>query len=108
LPIAQAADETNQNVPPQSLDGLTMKFKDLHGDYVCSFAKDGSYSFTSKHDEDKPEVRKGRYQWRLKGGRNAVLDLGEDEVYTLTFHSSTQATGKVKGDVRTYAFTFGK
>jgi hypothetical protein len=85
---------------------MKMKFTDLHGNYTVTFSKNGTYSFATTRDNEKPDVRKGSYKWRVNDSRNAVLDLGDDEVYSLNFQSRTQATGQVKDDVRTYKFTF--
>lgn len=100
-------EDRETNVVPKSVAGLKMKYKDLHGSYVCSFSSDGTYSFSSQRANEQPEIRTGKYQWQVKGNRIAFLSLSEDEVYTLTFESQTKASGKVKDDVRTYYFTFG-
>jgi hypothetical protein len=105
---AGAPTEAKSTIPPKSLDTQIMKFSDLHGDYVVTFGRDGNYTFTSNRENEKPETRTGVYKWRVTGARTAVLDLGEDEVYTFTFNSPTQATGRVKGDVRAYKFSFEK
>lgn len=85
-----------------------MKYSDLHGNYNVAFHNDGSYAFVSSRENEKPEVRKGKYQWQVKGGATAVLELIGDETYTLRFQSPRDATGHVTDDVRTYRFIFRK
>ena len=108
LPAARAAAEKGDGIVPKSLVGLKMKFTDLHGKYTVSFSDDRTYSFVTTRENEKPDMRKGSYKWHVKDNRNAVLDLGDDEVYSLKFQSTTQATGQVTDDVRTYKFTFSK
>jgi hypothetical protein len=79
-----------------------------YGNYNVTFSKDGTYSFVTRRENEKPDARKSSYKWRVRDSRNAVLDLGDDEVYSLKFQSPTQATGQVTDDVRTYKFTFSK
>jgi hypothetical protein len=107
-PSAQAAPES-RSIVPKSIAGMKMKYSDLHGNYVFSFAEDGTYSWTSGREGEKPEQREsGKYQWHLKSAGNAVLELSGNDTYTLTFDSPTHAKGNVTDDVRTYSFTFEK
>lgn len=109
FPPASNAAPKSREIVPKSIAGMKMKYSDLHGDYVFIFAKDGTYSWTSGREGEKPEQRDGgKYQWHVKGTRDAVLELAENDTYTLTFDSPTHAKGKVTDDVRTYSFTFEK
>ncbi len=108
LSFPSTAAPKGENLVPKSVAGMKMKYSDLHGNYTYTFASDGTYSWISTRDHEKPDTRKGRYQWKVKGNDKAVLDCGDDEVFTLTFDSPTHARGTVTDDVRVYRFTFGK
>jgi hypothetical protein len=107
LAEAQGSSQKKDFVP-ESIAGMKMKYSDLHGNYTVTFHNDGSYAFVSSRENEKPAVRKGRYKWEVKDGANAVLELVNDDTYTLTFQSPGHATGQVTDDVRTYRFTFSK
>ena len=107
-PECNAAPKSGEIVP-KSIAGMKMKYSDLHGHYVFIFASDGTYSWTSSREGEKPEQRDGgKYQWHVKGMRDATLELSGHDTYTLTFDSPAHAKGKVTDDVRTYFFTFEK
>jgi hypothetical protein len=103
----QAAPQSTGDLVPKSIAGMKMKYSDLHGNYTVVFKEDGSYSFLTAREGEKPEERTGKYKWQVKGSNSAKLDL-DDETYALKFHSPGQATGQVTDDVRTYKFTFTK
>ncbi len=93
---------------PRSLASVKMNYKDLHGDYTFTFTPDGTYNFTSSREGEKPETRTGRYEWKVMSPVHAVLNLDGNEIYRLTFKSTTEATGWVDDDYRPYTFHFEK
>ncbi|QIF05337.1 hypothetical protein G5S37_28800 [Roseimicrobium sp. ORNL1] len=92
--------------PPQEIAGSKLEYKDLHGSYVYTFAKDGSYTFAAVHQSGKSEgERKGAYKYAVTPPDKAKLSLDKDTVIALTFEAPLKGKLTVDDDVRPHAFT---
>jgi hypothetical protein len=104
LAITGVAGE--KEAPPQDIAGSKLQYKDPHGSYAYSFAKDGSYHFVAVHQSGKPEgERKGTYKYAVTPPDKAKLSLDKDTTITLTFEASLKGKLTVDDDVRPCAFT---
>lgn len=104
--LATTGVAEEKGAPPQDIAGSKLQYKDLHGSYVYTFAKDGTYAFAAVHQSGQSEgERKGTYKYAVTPPDKAKLSLDKDTAVTLTFEAPLKGKLTVDDDVRPYAFT---
>ncbi|RBP35357.1 hypothetical protein DES53_12224 [Roseimicrobium gellanilyticum] len=104
--VTTGVAEEKAAAPPKDIACSKLEYKDLHGSYVYTFAKDGSYTFAAVHQSGKSEgEQKGTYKYAVTPPDKAKLNLDKDTVITLTFEAPLKGKLTVDDDVRPHAFT---
>jgi hypothetical protein len=102
----QAAAASDNGAAPVQIAGSKLLYKDLHGSYVYTFLKDGTYTFAAVHQSGKAEDgRKGTFKYAITGPGKAKLTFDKEPVISLVFQTPLEGKLTVEDDVREHVFT---